>query len=231
MATVLVIGDTHEPFCHPQYFRFISDMRDKYDPDTIVHIGDVVDQHSASVKYLSDPNGRSTGDEFKLARKRLAKWHDAFPDVRVCIGNHDARHIQAARKVGLNDEYLRDYAEVWNTPSWTWRDKFFLDGVLYEHGTGTVGKDAAIRRAINQRSSLVMGHTHTFAGVTYHANASDLIFGLNVGCGIDARAYAFEYGTCFTNKPVLGCGLVIDGEEASFIAMGCGAGQKYRRRR
>lgn len=231
MSVVIVIGDTHEPFVHPMYRRFCLDIAEKYKASRVVHIGDVVDQHSAAPNYDSDPNGRSTGDEMEEALKGVAAWHKSFPDARVCIGNHDKRHILAARKAGLNDRYLRDYAEVWGTPSWKWALSHEIDGVLYEHGTGTSGDSAALKRAVSNRQSTVIGHTHTGAGITYQANKRSLIFGLNVGCGIDVDAYAFEYGVDLVKRPILGCGLVFNAEMALFVPMPCAPGQRYHRSR
>lgn len=229
MAKVLVVSDTHFPFAHEQYLRFIKDARDKHKPDVICHIGDVVDQHSAAPNYDSDPNGRSTGDEMVESLEHTRLWHKTFPKALVCIGNHDKRHITAARKAGLNDRYLKDFAEVWETPSWKWALSHEIDGVRYEHGTGSSGKNAAINRAIEHRQSTVIGHVHAWAGTLYHANNHSVIFGLNVGAGIDLRAYAFEYGVDYVVRPMLGCGLVVDGEAGLFIPMKCGPGERYSR--
>ena len=40
MARVLVIGDTHFPAVHKNYFSFIKRVRDKYKCTEIIHIGD-----------------------------------------------------------------------------------------------------------------------------------------------------------------------------------------------
>ena len=48
MSKVLAIGDTHLPAVHPGYLAFCSDLYDKYDCDTAVHIGDFVDHHAIS---------------------------------------------------------------------------------------------------------------------------------------------------------------------------------------
>ena len=37
------------------------------------------------------------------------------------------------------------------------------------------------------------------------------MWGLAVGCGVDQRSMAFAYGKHFAKKPVIGCGVVIDG--------------------
>lgn len=223
-----IIGDTHLPFCHPAYLRFCRDTFRRHNVKQVVHIGDVVDAHALSF-HEHNPNGQSAEDEASRAARELVKWKRAFPDLKVCIGNHDERHFRTARKAGMPDRYLRSYADVWDTPGWKWDFSHRIDGVLYEHGTGTTGKDAAMNRATQKRTSLVMGHVHAFAGVKYHSNEFDRIFGLNVGCGIDCRAYAFDYGKAFPIRPVLGCGIVRDGTEAVFVPMPCGPKEKYHR--
>jgi predicted phosphodiesterase len=54
MARVLVIGDTHFPAVHKNYFSFIKRVRDKYKCTEIIHIGDVVDHHCISLLVLSN---------------------------------------------------------------------------------------------------------------------------------------------------------------------------------
>lgn len=50
---------------------------------------------------------------------------------------------------------------------------------------------------------------------------------MNVGCGLDITAYAMAYAKPFPVRPVLGCGVVLDGSYATFEIMD--AGDKYRR--
>lgn len=226
-----IVGDPHLPFTHPLYLRFCMDTFAKWRVNKIHIIGDLVDNHAISTSWDHDPNGYSASDEMIAAKKQLKKWLKAFPVATVSIGNHDARAFRAAAKIGLPDGFLRSYKEVWGTPKWDWQFSHKFDGTLYEHGTGSSGKDAAIDRAIQKRTSLVMGHTHTYAGVKWHTNDTSRIFGLQVGCGLDLRSYAFAYGRDFPVRPVLGCGIVIDGDEAHFIPMPCGRGEKYHARR
>ena len=106
-----------------------------------------------------------------------------------------------------------------------------IDEVLYEHGTGSSGKDAAMNLAIQKRISTVIGHVHSYAGVKWHSNPKSRIFGLNAGCGIDCKQYAFHYSKAFPVRPVLGCGIVFNGDYAAFVPMPCGRGEKYHRSR
>jgi predicted phosphodiesterase len=224
-----IVGDIHLPFEHPRYLDFCCDVFGQWQVDYIHLIGDVVDGHALSF-YDHNPNGRSAEDEAALTLEKVQRWHKKFPAATVSVGNHDARHFRVARRTGLPDRFVQGYADVWCTPGWRWGESFVLDGVLYEHGVGTSGKDAALNRALQHRCSVVMGHVHSWAGVKWHTSPSDRIFGLNVGCGIDIDTYAFEYARPFSTRPVLGCGVVLDGEYAYFEPMLCGRGERYYKR-
>lgn len=69
-----------------------------------------------------------------------------------------------------------------------------IDGVYYFHGTGRRGKHAAYNASKEMRMSVVMGHTHSNAGVKLEANPHNRYFGMDTGCGIDQKAAAMEYG-------------------------------------
>ena len=224
------VGDPHCPFTHPMYRRFCADTFQKNKVDRVHIAGDIVDLHALSF-WDHDPNGMSASCEQKSAQRIVRKWYKLWPDATVSIGNHDSRNFRVARKAGLPDSYLKGYREVWDTPKWKWDFEFKIDGVLYTHGTGVSGKDAALNLAIQRRMSVVIGHIHSWAGVKWHANTDNVIFGMNCGCGIDCKAYAFAYGKDFPVRPILGCGIVIDGEQAIFVRMPCDRGDKYHRSR
>lgn len=207
---ILVVGDLHAPFTHPDYLRFCKKLRRKYRTKHTVFIGDIVDNHALGF-YTHDPNGMSAGNETVEARKEVQKWYKIFPYVDVCIGNHDARGSRVAEKAGLPQDYLGSYSKVWDTPTWNWAFEHHWDDVAYIHGTGMSGKDIAINCAIQRRESVVLGHTHSYAGIKWHFNYNSAIFGMNVGCGLDDRAYAFAYAKDNVVKSCLGAGVVLNG--------------------
>lgn len=220
-----IIGDTHEPFTHKDYRDFCNETFNKYKVERIVHIGDEIDNHAISF-HDSDPNGMSAESEAVKAQEAMDKWYRAFPEVSVIIGNHTALPFRQANAAGLPKRFIKTYEEAWQAPKgWKWHNEIEIDHVKYVHGMGCSGQNGAINLAIRSRQSTVIGHIHSFAGVNYHANNNDLIFGMNTGCGIDVHAYAFEYAKPFVNKPTLGCGIVIEGQEAIFVPMKLG--KKY----
>lgn len=225
-----VVGDLHLPFTHPMYLDFCRDTFKRWKVNSVVFIGDVVDHHALS-RFVHDPNGLSAESEFLAAQAGVWRWRKAFPTARVCIGNHDDRCYRTAREAGLPDRYLKTYKEIWDTPDWDWQLEFVIDGMYYFHGTGCSGKFAAYNQAIERRMSTAMGHVHSNGGVMCHTNPTSRVVGVAVGCGVDIDAYALAYGKPSPKRPVLGCAVVIDGEQAMFAPMPLSRGEKYNRRR
>lgn len=223
--TVGIIADLHLPWSHPQYLDFCYKTFNRYKVDRVVCIGDEIDNHALSF-HEHNVNGLSAESEAEKAIKEIRKWYKTFPKADVMVGNHSALPYRQATAAGIPHRFMRAYEDVWEAPKgWKWMMETEIDHVLYTHGTGLSGQNGAINKAIRARQSVVIGHIHAFGGVSYHASDKDLIFGLNVGCGVDVRAYAFEYGKNFVNKPTLGCGIVVDGHQGIFVPMKLG--KKY----
>ena len=205
---VLVVGDTHIPFQRAGYLDFCVRIHEQLKCTDVVHIGDLVDNHAISY-HEHDPNGQSPIDEMERADKELKKWFKAFPNVLLARGNHCRLVDRKSRTHGLPDRCFKPFREIWNLPK-GWKDdfSFVINNVKYTHGTGYAGRLAHLQCAIDNRMSCVIGHLHSTAGIEYSANEKDCIWGMNVGCGVDKTAYAFEYGREFKLKPIISCGVV-----------------------
>jgi len=227
MSRVLAIGDQHEPVCHPGYLSFCKDLYAKFDCDAVVMLGDIADFTAISF-HKAHPECPGPKDEAELTKLAIAKWHRAFPKATVTIGNHDERVIRIAEDNAIPKMFLRNHAEVWNTPDWIWKYDETIDEVYYFHGTGNGGKYPAANVRDKVLMSTVMGHNHARAGVNWKANPFKRIFGMDAGCGIDVRAYQFAYGKHIKERPILAAGVVIDGMPQHFV-MPCGRREKYHR--
>lgn len=212
MATVLIIPDTHAPFEHPDTLDFLKYVRDRFKPDTVVHIGDEVDMCGLS-SYTKNPDGLSAGHEHEKALVFMKKLYRLFPAVTVCTANHTARIFKRAMDIGIPKAFLKSYAEFLEAPSgWKWVENLEIDEVLYEHGEGSRGGHfPALDLARLNMQSTVIGHFHTQAGVQYYCTDKKILWGLSVGCLIDVKTYAFEYSKVHKRKPALGCGIVKNG--------------------
>lgn len=202
----LIIGDLHTPFDLDEYFDFCVGLYTKYDCDSVMFIGDVIDSHASSY-HESDPDGLSAGDELYWAKKRLARWHERFPYADLMIGNHDLIFARKAKSAGLSKHVLRPFEEIIACPTWKCHyDDIMLDGIVYSHGN--VG-DAA-KKALMNRISTVQGHLHSKGYVQHFVSIKDAIFGVQTGCGIDRHKYAMAYGKPFASKPVIGAAVMLN---------------------
>jgi hypothetical protein len=198
---ILVIGDTHEPFCLSGYREFCYGLYKKYKCNYVIHMGDVIDQHFSSY-HETDPDGYGGKDELNLARKRIQKWAKMFPDVNVTIGNHCKIIMRKAKSGGIPSAWVKNFNEVLGI-NWRWEPSFFIDNVLYRHGVNTLGATTAL----SDGCSIVQGHAHSTSRIIDKVGYGGAVFGFQVGCGVDAKSYAMLYSEA---KPVIGAGVVLE---------------------
>lgn len=201
---VLVIGDLHAPFVLDGYLEFCIGIKNKYQCNSLIFIGDITDHHFSSY-HETDADGDSAGLELSKAEQVIAKWYEAFPEARVCVGNHDLIPLRKAQTMGVSSKWIKDLSEVLNTPNWKYAEDFSIDGVLYTHGTGRKAR----QRAKNDMLSVVQGHYHSESYIEHFVGLSDHIWAMQIGCGIDRKSYAMAYGKHF-DKPHINCGVVLE---------------------
>ncbi|MDM8538814.1 metallophosphoesterase, partial [Desulfobacterales bacterium HSG17] len=209
---ILIISDTHFPFAINGYLKFVKKVYKKYNCNLVIHTGDLIDQHAISF-HETEPDSMGFESENKLARKEIKRLAKTFPRMKICLGNHDMRLYRvAAKKAGIPVRCMKSLEELYDLPrGWELGEEFYIDGIKFVHGEGYSGMTGHINNAKDSRQSTVMGHLHSFAGVSYLANNNELIFGMNAGCLIDANVYAMRYGKKFKFKPTVACGVIIDG--------------------
>lgn len=199
---ILVIGDTHAPFTKLGYLEFCRDVYKKYRCEHVIHIGDIIDNHYSSY-HESDPDGLSAGHELEAAIASLEKWHKAFPNADVCLGNHDRLAFRKAFSVGLSSRWVRSINDVLHIPTWNIATSFTYDEVFYVHGDR---RPTARASSLKLGRSVVQGHRHSEGYVWHHPGART--FGMQVGCGVEASSYAMEYAK--ETEPFIGCGVVLN---------------------
>ena len=211
---VMVIGDLHCPFDLDAYFAFVKKKYKEWKCDTVVFIGDIIDNHYPSY-HQTDPDGFGAGEELDRAISRLKRWYKEFPKAYVTIGNHDRMILRKAYSSGVPERWIKPIDDVLEVPGWEFVESITVDDVLYVHGDGAKAKT----RMKNDMVSVVQGHIHTEMYVDWHSGANNQkLFAMQVGCGIDREKYAFAYAKYF-KKQQIGCGVVIDGEVAVNLAM------------
>lgn len=212
---ILVISDTHAPYQHPDALKFLAAIKDKYEPDRVIHIGDEVDSHSISF-HPSNPDLPSPGDELKRAREVIWEIESIYPKVDVIESNHGSLWYRKAKFHGLPVEMLKTYEEILfpgRKTKWQWH--FDLTLMLpnkqpchFHHGKSANYLLASQKFGM----SFVQGHYHSKFGIQYWGTQERLNFGMNVGCLIDDHALAFEYNKTTMDRPIIGCGMIIDSQ-------------------
>ena len=222
MSNVLCIGDTHAPCMLEGYVDFLQDIYESWDCDRVVHIGDLVDWASISY-HPKAPSLKNSEAEFEAAFNQVQELYAAFPEADWLIGNHDSLTERQATDLGLPLNVLKDYDQLWEVPGWTVHPRYsdlVIDGVCYRHGDkGKGGAFPAFMNAKCEFQSVVQGHFHAAAGTMFGANMNRRFFGMQVGSGVDYRKAAMSYGVKYSQKPLLGCGVVLDGETPIFEPM------------
>lgn len=202
---VLAIGDLHLPFGLEGYLEHCIETYNKYKCNEVVFIGDIIDNHASSY-HETDPDGHSAGQELRLAISQVKLWYNAFPKASVIIGNHDRLIMRKAYSSGLSKLWIKDYADVLGTPNWKFIESIEIDNVLYIHGEGGTARS----RARRDLQSIVQGHLHSQAYIEWIVGSKFKIFGMQLGCGVNAKSYAMAYGK-EGPKPAIACGVILQG--------------------
>lgn len=211
---ILVIPDQHAPYHHKDTLEFLAAVAAKYKPDTVVNLGDELDNHAISF-HDSDPNLDSAGVELEKAKVFIHKLHAMFPVMRICHSNHGSLVYRKAHAHGLPAQLIKTYREVLfpqgGGEQWEWRDQFKLklpngDKVLFKHEpSGDPLADAA-----HNRCNLVTGHLHGKFSINSAASSEAYYWAAGAGCLIDKDSMAFAYGKNHKNKPIIGCLVIKD---------------------
>ena len=201
---VLIIGDIHAPFNLKNYLLFCRKQQEKFKCGRVIFIGDLVDNHFSSY-HESDPDGLSAGDELDLAINEIQKYYKVFPEADVIIGNHDRLVYRKAFSGGVSKRWIKEYKEVLGTPNWNFVENVELFDININHGEGGTAR-AKMKKELQ---SQIQGHLHSDFYVEYIVGKNFRIFGMQVGCGVDHKSYAMEYGKNF-KKPAIGCGVLLN---------------------
>lgn len=205
---VLVIPDQHLPYVHRDALKFLAAVKEEYleENSIIINLGDELDKHAISF-HPSDSELFSAGDELKAAKEIIHKpngFYELFPKMYICESNHGSLVYRRAKHHGIPLEYFKSYAEILETPNWSWHEdivvKTKLGPVYFTHGkSATYGKLCK-----EEGMSCVQGHFHGKFEITWHKTKFTDRFNCFAGCLIDRDSLAFAYGKNHIPKAILG---------------------------
>jgi hypothetical protein len=218
MRRALFISDLQIPFEASHALAFVKAVVKEFRiPRTAIYnVGDEVDAYWGGL-WEKDPEAQHTTlSELEDARRRLRKWYAAFPEMKLATSNHGQRWVRKAAHAGIPASLLKAYRDILEAPpGWQWRDHWTITmakaPVHLFHGVGYSGPTAYRQVAIDKGTNVVFGHLHANAGIAHVTTDTGRRWGMNVGCLIDAKAYAFNYAKHSKFQPWLGVGVVVDG--------------------
>ena len=201
------------PYQHKDMLPFLKAIKKKFKPDRIVNMGDEADKHAMSF-HSTDEDLFSAGDELIKTIGYIESLYKVFPKMDIMLSNHGSMLIRKAKANGIPLHYLKNYNDVYNVPeTWKWHDDLVIklsngQEVYFCHGKI---KDSA---KLSQQMSMnvVQGHYHESFKIEYWSNPNNLFWGMNVGCLIDNSSMAFAYNKLFPKRPIIGTGIIINGQ-------------------
>jgi hypothetical protein len=136
-----------------------------------------------------------------------------FPNVQVIESNHGSLWYRKAKHHCIPREIIKSYEEILQTKKWTWHTDLTItlpngQPVYFHHGK--TANYLLGSQKLGQ--SYIQGHYHSKFGIQYWGNSERLNWAMNVGCLIDDDAIQFEYNKTTMERPVIGCGIILDSQ-------------------
>lgn len=210
-SRILCISDQHMPYHHPDMFRFLAAIKNKYKPTFVVNGGDEVDAHALSF-HDSDSDLPSAGDELIKAIKAMKQLEKLFPDMVILDSNHGSLALRRMKHHGIPMKFLATQHQIYGVSKrWEWVNDFSItlpngQKCYMAHGMTKNG----IKLAAQRGTCVVQFHFHTEFRIDYIGNPNDLLWSLQSGCLIDRKSLAFAYDRLNLNRPIIGTSMIID---------------------
>lgn len=210
---ILLISDLHIPYHHEDALEFLQYLKDKYNPTRIISLGDELDKHALSF-HDSDPDLPSAGDELRQSLPVIAELHTMFPNMDILDSNHGSLVYRKSKHHGIPRHYIKSYREVLEVgDGWTWHHDMTLDMPDGKKVYLCHGKMSDVTKMSQQVGMCaVAGHYHNAYKVEYWGNSFQLYWAMQAGCLINDKSLAFAYNKLTVKRPVIGTGLIIDGQ-------------------
>jgi hypothetical protein len=225
-SRILVISDLHCPYQHKDALAFLQALKDKYSPDRVINLGDELDFHAMSF-HDSDPDLDSAGRELQRGREVLWELEKMFPRMDLVDSNHGSMTYRKAKANGIPRHLILNYRDAvfgekrkdgaivrpdGRGDGWTWRPSLDIalpngQNLHVVHGASK----STIQNVKQYGCCFMQGHHHSTFETVYNGTPSALNWGASFGCLIDDESYAFAYNKNTPARPVIGCGIILDG--------------------
>ena len=145
--------------------------------------------------------------------KFIKELEAIFPKMDILESNHGSLVWRKARTNGIPKHYIKSYNDVLGVgDGWQWHFDLTIDlpngQKCYVHH----GKSPDVLK-LSQSMSMnsIQGHYHNSFNIQYWSSPRQLYWSMQVGCLIDDKSLAMAYNKLTVNRPIIGCGVIIDG--------------------
>jgi len=208
----LFISDMHHPFCHQDTADFLGALKEKYKFDHIIIGGDEIDSHAMSF-HDHDPDLPSPGHELEQAIESLKPIYKLFPEADVLESNHGSLFYRKGKHHGFPRHVLKSYRDIIKAPQgWNWHEEIIIQFSNGKKAVAHHGYSQNILMASKRRAmSIIQFHFHSSFSIQYWHNRDDQFFAMQCASLVDDTSLAMAYNKLTIERPINGCGGVIDG--------------------
>jgi predicted phosphodiesterase len=200
---LLVIGDLHIPFHHPEAIRTALRYGKENGCDGIMLNGDIMDCHYAS-RFLRDPQYRNAKLELDVGKAFMESLRKYFPESKIYykIGNHDERI--ALRLIENQPEYY-DLEELkienllgLNDLDVTTIDPYSITqfgklNIMHGHEFKRHGIHVTYTNLLKSMENILFCHYHKTSEYIHTMLSGDVLGSWSVGCLCGLRPKYLPY--------------------------------------
>jgi len=194
---------------------FLRKVMEVYTPDMVLHLGDEVDNHKLSFHDSDEDLPFSASSELAICIEQMKGLYEVFGGVpvKVCESNHGSLLYRKAKHHGIPRDMLRKWEDILEAPdNWEWGFRWVIqtgeNKTLFQHSIKANSLAASKHKSMNT----AQGHYHSKCDIQWWSNdTGGLFFGATFGCLVDGDSMGMAYGKLFVDRPILGCGVIIDG--------------------
>lgn len=212
------MSDLHIPFQHPDALKFLRAIYKKYwgraqNPLCVI-LGDELTWSSISY-HEKDPSLPNSELEYTMSLLPVAELYRIFPKAKVLESNHGSLVYRKQKSHGLPKAVFKHYNDILEIPrsDWQWVRDLTISvandrKVYFCHGRSSdVTKLGQIMGVCT-----VQGHYHEKFKIEYWGTTLGDYWSMQCGCLIDNTSAEFEYNKLNLKTPIIGTGVIINGE-------------------
>lgn len=167
MKKILFVPDTHAPYHDERAVRIVEQIVNEWEPQTIVVLGDWIDNLSVSGHEPAKTFDRNLKREAAVAATRLEGLTRGIPERHFVMGNHETRLERFIAKKAPELDGLVNIEDLLGLGKWTsvtpYNETLKLGKLNMTHDVGKAGQNAHRSAAQSYMGSVAIGHTHRMA--------------------------------------------------------------------